>query len=242
MRATLSTNLLTLTFLTCLVLTPISGLYGFDLLDGQADHLPMRTIFSDAEWPPGISATLEDNGGTFDGTWGADAHPNWRGTFTATGPQPNGNNSGQTDFDFTGLPLGFLPTGSIIVFGDFDRNENSRVSALDSFGNVIESPWLFETFAVKGFGATGGPPEQIYLPGYDWDVTFDNHYYLHGTTISGNPSIALALKTSQNITGLSVTKTSANSFGIMAPNAIPEPGSLLCLGGMASLFAFRRRR
>ena len=189
-----------------------------------------------AVWPP-------------PGTWSAPAHPNWVGAYNAVGPIPSAFNVGAIRYDFTSLPLGYLPAGTFFIFGDVDGGsgnpERFLIEAFDSGGNTITNEWLDDTVSVTGSGTGGGGsilPNN--MPGWDWNINQPNEYFITGGTVTGgNPNVALALVTNQNIYRMRLEKpTTHYGFAMQAPT-IPEPTSLALLaGGLAALgYASRRR-
>lgn len=238
-----------------LVVGLVTGTVSAAILTGSGPNLPIPT--PNPAWPPGVSPTQIDFGGTFTGTWAAPADPDWVGTYNATGPIPGAFAVGTTRYDFTTLPLGYLPAGTFFLFGDVDGGstnaERFDLQALDGSGNAITSEWLGaatgpnSTHAVRGPGTgTGGTVLPGNTPGWDWDLTNADSYHVTGATVTGgNPNVAVALVTNQPIHQLLLNKpTTHYSFSLQAPSAVPEPASLLLAlaGGCPAWLFYRRRR
>ena len=216
-------------------------------LTGSGTHLPIPTI--NPAWQPGVSVTRVDVGSAFTGTWVTPVQPDWVGTFNATGPIPSSLNSGIANYDFTSLPLGYLPSGTFFIFGDVDQGstlaEMAHLTAYDGSGNLLTTPWLDETYAVRGPGT--GPAGSITtgdMPGWSWnDATSPDTYVFDGSTItSGNPNVAFALVSNQPIYGMEFDKLTTHfGFNLAAPS-VPEPSSavIACLGLLA-VIPLRRR-
>ena len=215
-------------------------------LTGSGIHLPLPTI--NPAWQPGVSAARVDVGGAFTGAWATPVQPDWIGTFNATGTIPSSANSGTTNYDFTSLPLGYLPSGTFFIFGDVDQGstlaERAHLTAYDGSGNLLTTPWLDETYAVRGPGtglansiATGD------MPGWSWnDATSPNTYAFDGSTvITGNPNVAFALVNNQPIYGMELDKLTTHFGFVLAAPSVPEPSTLViaCLG---LLFVIPQRR
>ncbi len=214
------------------------------VLTGMGPNLPLPA--PNPPWPPGVALTRTTVIGGFTGTWTSPANANWIGTFNATGPIPNNTNAGTTNYDFSTLPNGNLPSGTFFLFGDVDvtPNEKFDLTAFDGSGNIITSPWLNDTYAVTGTGATG-PILITDMPGWDWNITTPNTYRIDGASVTGgNPSVAFSLVSNQPIVSMRLVKGStSNSFGLQAPAVVPEPGSaVLALLAMGAWGFISRRR
>lgn len=215
---------------------------------GSGTHIPIPSI--NPGEPPRQGAALSSIivPSSFDGTWTAPAEPDWIGTWSAQGPVPSStaNPAGTTRFDFTTLPTAVLPSGTIFFFGDVDagagETEQFILTATDSGGGLITTPWLDEPIGVSGSG-TGGGGSVISdnMPGWDWNSS-TGEYLIDGTTVGSNPSVAVWILSNTDIASMSVVRTSAfANFGLSAP-IVPEPAtaSLLALGGAVALC--RRRK
>ena len=209
-------------------------------LTGSGTHLPIPTI--NPAWQPGMSVARVDVGGAFTGTWATSVQPDWVGTFNATGPIPSSLNSGIANYDFTSLPLGYLPSGTFFIFGDVDQGstlaEMAHLTAYDGSGNLLTTPWLDETYAVRGPGT--GPAGSIAagdMPGWSWnDATSPNTYVIDGSTVTaGNPNVAFALVSNQPIYGIELDKLTTHFGFVLAAPSVPEPSTLViaCLGLLA---------
>ncbi len=199
--------------------------------------------------PPGsvVNPVLATVSGGFTGTWSSPAAPDWIGTFTATGPIPAGTTSpsGTTVYDFTSLPTGVLPVGSIFRIGDLDMG----AGALEQFiltGTCTSCSsalgfFLDEPYAVVD--SLDGIPTPAEMPGVTVSGVAPSITYLFdGSGITGsNPVITVAMKNNQPLTTLAVTRVSTfANFSIAAP-PIPEPASA-ALMGIGSLLVLVRRR
>ncbi len=221
------------------------------VLTGSGPNLPMPV--PNGSWPPGVSPLQVSAGLSFTGTWNATAHPNWVGTFNATGLVPSAFATGVTQYDFTSLPLGYLPAGTFFIFGDVDGGsgnpERFDLTAANLSGQ-INTEWLGavagpnSVHAVRGPG-TGGAGAVLAsdIPGWSWQGTNPNGYHITGATVGpGNPNVAVALVTNQPIYRLRLNKpTTHYGFGLQAP-LVPEPTScFLMVCGLAALAVGRRR-
>lgn len=233
------------------------GLLGSQLsaaiLTGSGGNLPIPA--PNPAWPPGQSPLQVPFGPGFTGAWGPGVHPNWLGGFTAIGPIPSAFNTGVTRYDFTSLPLGYLPAGTFLIFGDVDGGstlaERFDLRAFDAANLPITNEWLGATtgpntvHAVTGSGTGGGGsivPGN--MPGWDWNGINPNAYRIAGSTFGGNPSIAVALVTNQPIWRLQLNKPNTHyGFGLQAP-LVPEPSSLalMLLAGVGVVTSQRRRK
>ena len=216
-------------------------------LTGAGTHLSIPS--PNPAWPPGEPAARIAVGGGFTGTWTAPVQPNWVGTYNATGPIPSSMSSGATGYDFSSLPLGYLPVGTFLVFGDVDDGSSSLerfdLTAFDSSGNLITTPWLDETYAVRGPGTgTGGTVLPNNMPGWSWDASATPSTYVvdGATTTGGNPNVAFALASNQPIYAMELDKaTTHNGFVLQAPT-VPEPSSVaLIIMGVVAFIAKRRK-
>jgi hypothetical protein len=186
-------------------------------------------------------------GTEFNGTWTAPALTPWVGTFSAFGPVPAGTGSpaGLTRYDFTSLTAGLLPAGTFFAFGDVDSGagvtEQFILSAFDSTGGLITTPWLDEPIGVSGVGTGGGGallPGNT--PGWNWDAGL-GQYTIDGTSVTGgNPTLTVFMENNTDMASLHVERISnfAN-FSLSAP--IPEPASAMLLLVGAAALGFRRR-
>lgn len=198
--------------------------------------------------PPAVGPAYVDNGnGTTTGTWSSPAGADWLGSFTVTGPLPtSGGAVGTATYDFSTLANGYLPIGSYFQFGDLDygsaQDESYTLTAYDTAGNIITSPWLEETIGEDGIG--NGPGNAILptdMPSYEWQAT-NFSYYFNGDSVPGNPTVSVAVANNMQIGKLVVSRDSFyNAFGIAAP--VPEPSSVALLScGFCTLFFLVRRR
>ena len=209
-------------------------------LTGSGAHLPIPAV--NPAWQPGVAAARVDTGGAFTGTWATPAQPDWVGTFNATGPIPSSMNSGIANYDFTSLPLGYLPSGTFFIFGDVDQGstlaEKAHLTAYNSSGDLLTTPWLDETYAVRGPG-TGSVGSIVAgdMPGWSWnDVTSPSTYVIDGSTVTaGNPNVAFALVSNQPISSMELDKLTTHYGFVLAAPSVPEPSTLViaCLGLLA---------
>ena len=220
-------------------------------LIGSGNHLPIPAF--NPTWPPGqspaqIGGTGPGPGGSFTGTWTAPVQSDWVGTFNAMGPIPSSMAVGIVNYDFTSLPLGYLPSGTFFIFGDVDQgstlSERADLKAHDGSGNLLTTPWLNKTYAVRGPG--NGPGNTVILgdmPGWSWDhPATPNTYVINGSTVNtSNPNVAFALVTNRPIHKMELNKRTTHfGVGLQAP-VVPEPSTLAiaCLGVL--LLVYRRR-
>ncbi|MBI82073.1 MAG: hypothetical protein CMJ81_02665 [Planctomycetaceae bacterium] len=248
MTVTLQTttrNLCSATILFVLLFAAIP--VGATPLTGSGLHLPIPTI--NPAWQPGVSATVVDTGGAFTGTWTAPVQADWVGTFNATGTVPSSTTSGIANYNFTSLPLGYLPSGTFFIFGDLDHGsslaETAQLTAYDGSGNLLTTPWLDETYALRGPGTgLAGAITSGDMPGWSWnDVTSPATYVFDGSTItSGNPNVAFALVSNQPIHGMELDKLTTHFGFTLAAPSVPEPSSVViaCLG-LLTVIPLRRR-
>lgn len=193
---------------------------------------------------PGISRSVIDSGGSWTGTWTTTAQAPWVGTFNVSGVTLSGGSpTGSAEYDFTTLPTGTLPVGTFFTLGDLDENISNAITlrAWDSSGNPM-SLWLDEPYGTYGTG--GGPGGSVLAtdtPGWTWDAGAQS-YSFDGTTVSGNPNLAVLLTNNQAIKTLEVTKSGTSyAFSLRAP-AVPEPSSILMVAFASGLCLLRRKR
>ena len=198
--------------------------------------------------------TLTVGTSTFSGIWSSPVASGWQGTFTGTGPYPDGA-IGQSSWDFTTLHAGNLPAGTYLNFGDLDHgsgtDERFLLQALDSNHNPIQSAWL--SGASYCTYAPNTPCDQPSMPEYAWGgsggTTGANNtavpaftYEFDGYNVAGNPTTTIWFNTNTRISYLVVDEYSTfDGMGLAAP--APEPGTLALLGsGVLGLSGFLRRR
>lgn len=211
-------------------------------LFGSGSHLPLP---STVNVPPIGEALVLSNivhPTGFDGTWSSPASAGWIGTLSATGPVPNNQHTGKTVYDFTTLAAGELPSGTYFQFGDVDdgsaTTEKIILTAFDSNGFQISSPWLDEPLHAWGAGSGSfGEPALADMPGWSF---MGGQYTIDGGQVPGNPTVSIALLSNTAITTLQLNKLSEfNGFSLMAP--VPTPGSMALLIS-AGLMGLRRKR
>lgn len=237
--------------LAILLYAPIGGAAP---LTGSGAHLPVPA--PNPAWPPGVSPTQVQTGPTFTGVWGAGTHPDWAGGggYSAVGPIPGAFATGSIFYDFTTMPLGYLPAGTFFIFGDVDGGsgnpERFHIEAFDSVGSTITTEWLGgaganPVYAVRPTGGTGGGGAVLPTdtPGWDWNVTQPNEYLITGATVGpANPNVAVALETTQPIYRMLLEKpTTHYGFGMQAP-AVPEPACAGLLAALGAVLVTRRSR
>lgn len=216
-------------------------------LTGSGPHLPIPgpnpgdpggVPLAQVAWTVGLG---------LDGTWSSPAHPDWIGMLSATGPIPGSLATGITDYDFSTLPTGQLPAGTIFIVGDLDGGstlaENIDLTAYDSSGGIINL-WLDEPIGIWG---APWPAGSLSVPSWDYGTTTANAYNFSGATVTGgNPSINVAMLSNTPIARLVVDKhTTHFGFGMRAPLSlsVPEPSTLaLATLGLLGLVLLRRRR
>ena len=217
------------------------------ILTGSGDHIPLGPFVT--SYGVVVPVYTEIPSTSFTGTWSGTAAAPWQGTFTGTGPIPAGNlrPSGFSTYNFTGLAAGALPIGTYFFLSDLDNGsgtEKFSVKAFDSTNTVITSAWLNSpALGVSGTGVGGGAPMLTDMPGWDWNGIAANTYTFDGTTINtGNPNVTLALGSNQAISYLEFTRGSSfASFGLGAPEAVPEPGTVVLLTGCCGASVLRRQ-
>lgn len=228
----------------------ISGAASAAVLTGSGPFLPLPA--SNPAWPIGIAPTYATVGLTHTGDWtGLGVHPDWDGVFGMSTPPIPSLSTGETRYDFTTLPLGYLPAGTYFAFGDVDGGssnpERYDLQAFDSGGSPITTEWLDDTYAVNGSGTGGGGTILANdLPSWDWDVSNPDSYQLAASlSPTGNPSVTAVLQTNQPIWGLHLVKpTTHYGFNLLAPpeGFVPEPGTAALVAPAVVAAAWRRRR
>ena len=219
------------------------------VLTGSGPFLPLPS--PNPPWPVGVAPTYTTVSGSNFGTWTAGTvQPAWAGTFGMSTPPIPSLSTGTTFYDFTTLPLGFLPAGTFFYFGDVDGGstnpERFNLAAFDISSSVITNEWLDDTYAVTGTGTgTGGAIQANDLPSWDWNISNPNQYQIAASlSPSGNPNVGTVLQTNQAIYGMRLEKPETHyGFNILAPpaNQIPEPSSAL-LVGLATVVGVCRRQ
>ena len=211
------------------------------VLSGSGSHLPVPANTTPNAQPRTVTGNTVN--GPWQGSWSSPAFPDWVGYFDVIGPVPAGtsNSTGISQYDFTSMPTGELPIGTYFRLGDLDQGSGTTeiitLTASDNSG-TITTPWLDEPIGVGGFGS--GPASSIILsdmPGWSYS---GGVYKFDGSTVSGNPTVSLAMTNNMGLTHLSVHRSSGfGNFSLMAP--IPEPSTLAmgCLG--FGMMAKRRR-
>lgn len=229
---------------TCFAIVCLTSSATAAILTGSGPNLPIPV--PNPAWPPGVSPTRVQTGPTFTGTWNATAHPDWVGTYNAVGLIPSAFATGVVRYDFTTLPLGYLPAGTFFIFGDVDGGsgnpERFDLTAFDSSNSVITNEWLGATTGPNSVHSVRGPGTGVAgavlpgnMPGWSWQGTNPNGYHITGASVTGNPNVAVALVTNQPIYTMSLNKpTTHYGFGMQAPLAVPEPASVALLA-MASV-------
>ena len=227
-----------LSFIGCLALASTTHAA---VLTGSGPFLPLPS--PNPAWPVGVSPTYTTVGTTHTGTWSPlDVHPDWAGTFGMSTPPIPALSTGSTNYDFTSLPLGYLPAGTFFYFGDVDGGstnpERYDLAALNGGGGILANEWLDDTYAVTGSGTGGGGTILANdLPSWDWNISNPNQYQIAASLApSGNPAVGAVLRTNQPIWGLRLNKPETHyGFNILAPPlgsdpTVPEPTTAILLG------------
>ena len=152
--------------------------------------------------------------------------------------------TGTSIYDFSTLPTGQLPTGTLFLLGDVDSSVDILdFRAWDSTGNLLDL-WLNDTVATYGTGSgVSGAPVVNNMPGWTWDSVAKSYNIDGGTTSGPNPTLGVVLETNQDIARLEVIKPSFSyGFAIRAPENVPEPSSILLSGIAGGLLILRRKR
>lgn len=202
-------------------------------LDGMGPHLPIPVpnpgdpvrVAPDYSGAPSLL-----------GTWSLPAHPDWHGSFGYTGLPPGTSGPGPASFDFTSLDHGVLPVGTIFSLGDLDAgsgpNEVITLIAFDSVGVPLDT-WLEELFAVYNSLTPPDPPDPMDTPMWEWT---GDHYRFDGSTVPGNPSAVVHMKSNKPIYTLMVNRESAGfGYAISAPLASVTSIPTLSEWGMSML-------
>jgi len=215
-------------------------------LTGAGPNLPIPAV--NPSWPPGQSVSRVNLGGAFTGTWMAPVQSDWVGTFNATGPIPSSMGAGSVKYDFSSLPLGYLPSGTFFIFGDIDRGsllaERCDLKGFDSSGNLIATPWLDETYAVRGPGTgVAGAVQSNDMPSWSWDdPALPLTYVINGSSVTGgNPNVAFALVSNQPVHAMELDKLTTHYGFVLAAPVIPEPSTLV-IASLGTLLLISRQR
>jgi hypothetical protein len=120
------------------------------------------------------------------------------------------------------------------------------LTAYDSVENLITTPWLDETYAVRGPGTgMGGAVLLNNMPGWSWDApATPSTYVVNGATTTGGVlNVAFALVNNQPIYRMELDKaTDFNGFILQAPT-VPEPSSILLIAmGLGAIVTKGRKR
>ncbi|MEL7472871.1 MAG: PEP-CTERM sorting domain-containing protein [Planctomycetota bacterium] len=206
-------------------------------LTGSGQHLPIPSPNPGA--PANLARSVTTNTGGFTGSWSAPALSPWIGSFTAIGPVPGTTSSsaGVTLYDFTSMPTTQLPVGTFFRFGDVDQGAGQlETFVLQAFGSsgIVTSPWLDLPIGVSG---TGISPTTT--PGWSFNAG-TGAYTIDGSSVFGNPNVAVYLTNNVALTGLELRRsTTFSTFSLHAPIPAPASTALLAAGGV---LAIRRRR
>ena len=226
--------------LACLLLVATTA--SAAVLTGSGTDLPIPS--PNPAWPVGIAPTYMTVGTIHTGDWApGSVHPNWAGTFGMSSPPIPALSTGTLRYDFTTLPLGYLPAGTFFYFGDVDGGstnpERFNLEAYDAGAAIIPNEWLDDTYAVTGTGTgPGGTIVPSNMPSWDWNVTNPNSYQIaaSGLPPTGNPNVGAVLRTNQPIWSMTLNKpTTHYGFNLLAPPPVPEPATaLLALSGVVA--------
>ncbi len=217
-------------------------------LTGQGNHLPLPT--TNLSWPPGVpEARVQTTVSEFEGSWGSSAHPDWQGTYKAVGRIPSSTSLQNAVYDFTTLPLGYLPAGTFFIFSDLDtgsnQSESIRLLGNENSGFPIGFEWLDEPVAVTGTGRFNTSfIHPMDMPAWNFHFTVFDWYTFRGSSVTvGNPNVTFALVTNEPVYTMRLVKNWTNhSFSMMAPRLIPEPSTALLtlLGVVGAIFRSER--
>ena len=229
-------------FRTVFLLFSIAGSIYADVLDGSGNNLLLPS--TTGATPPGIVPVVTLGTGSFSGTWSSTPAPTaWQGTFNGTGNFPCCGNADVTNWSFSGLTNGYLPTGTFFRLGDVDNGETLSLTAFNNLNQIIMSPWL----NVASFVSSPTPSDlvQANLPG--WSFAGGTYTFTGRFGVNGNTILTILLPSNQNIFGLRVNQPDSTAgFGLSAPttapvSGVPEPGTYGLIGAALGVIALRKR-
>jgi len=208
-----------------------------NIIDGMGNGVPGISPFAHSNLTPTFLSNYPTNpGGTLD----------YLGvTYNDSGDQYD------VMLDFTGLSLGYLPSGSLIAFLDVDISENLRaLTAYDPASTQIGSAWLNPIGGLPGiqdFNMTGGDGiNNAFLA----TVSQTGGIYDILGNANNQDSAFQGYTTNQDISRMTwhFNRTvggivaGGGGYGVaLETSAVPEPASMLTLG-VAALGVFARRK
>ena len=240
-RATTSANCISRIAATVIALATLgSNTVDAAVLDSSAVRLPATPV----GLPDGVWLNRQTTSTGYIGSWSAPVHPDWTGSFLATGGAEFANYKGTNSYDFSGLRKNYLPKGTMLAFNDLDRNnpdESLVLRAFDANGDPITAAWLKGPVGVVNNLAPVAPAD---MPGYRFAdqtahyvrpsgggalIPLDKgSYFFDGQTTARGSSVVqgVFLETLFDIHTMTLVKNDTNNtFGFRAPT-IPEPSTV----------------
>lgn len=217
----------TLTLSAVLLMTPF--LASATPLTGASGTFSLPAISGPPSLIPGVAGTIAAVGPNHTVTWASPAASHWVGTYNGTGPFPASASNSPASWDFTPLPLGYLPTTTYAVFGDLDSGELLTLIARDPSGNVITTHWLTDLIFFSDSNPTNYTA--ALMPSWTFN-SVTGEYRITGELVPRNPLTTLVAQTAQAISRIDLTKDSSFGFSLRANtvNPVPEPASLGMIG------------
>ena len=239
-------------FAALIIVCIVSGTsaYAQLILPGTTDPIPIPATNPGSPTAvfPSPPLLIDPNVPSYSQTWSFPAKPDWIGTFTFTGAFPSGssNPAGTTTYDFTGLPLGFLPVNSFLRIGDLDHGSGNTEKITISGtcvscgnpGAFLDLPFGVSESIFDFIPTLNEMPSVIRT---DPIAPSSVYEFIGSTVIANNPGISFAMTNNHALTSLTVVRAdSFSNFSILAM-PIPEPSTfaLAALGLMG--IGWRRR-